>query len=179
MTQLCICVCVWIYIYIYSFFFHVIFHHVVTQETGQSSLCCTVGPQYLSTPNFIVCILQPHTPHPSTPSSVPSSIHKSVLHVPDLFLFCRWGHFCLFAAGGSPVEPSPLASLMCSRVQDEVPIQLFWVYRRVILGIFTAFQTKQWRVPVVAQWVSDPACVCAMASSIPGAVQGFKDPALL
>ena len=89
-----VCVCVWIYIYIYSFFFHVIFHHVVTQETGQSSLCCTVGPQYLSTPNFIVCILQPHTPHPSTPSSVPSSIHKSVLHVPDLFLFCRWDHFC-------------------------------------------------------------------------------------
>ena len=98
---------------------------------------------------------------------------------PICFCFVDGIIFALFAAGASPVEPSPLASLMCSRVQDEVPIQLFWVYRRVMLGIFTAFQTKQWRVPVVAQWVSDPACVCAMASSIPGAVQGFKDPALL
>ena len=28
------------------FFFHTIFHHVLTQETGCNSLCCTVGSHY-------------------------------------------------------------------------------------------------------------------------------------
>ena len=37
------------YIYVRSsFFFHTIFHHVLTQEIGHSSLCCTVGPHCLS-----------------------------------------------------------------------------------------------------------------------------------
>ena len=31
----------------------------------------------------------------------------------------------------------------------------------------------------MAQWVSNPDCLCGGAGSIPGPEQGFKDPALL
>jgi len=74
--------------YIHSFFSITIFHHVITQETGQSSLCCTVGPDYLFILNVIVCIHQPKTSL-SSPGK-----HKSVLHIHDLFLFFRWDHVC-------------------------------------------------------------------------------------
>ena len=30
---------------IYAFFPYTIFHHVLSQEIGYSTLCCTVGPQ--------------------------------------------------------------------------------------------------------------------------------------
>ena len=53
------------YVYKYSFLSHTIIRHVPTQETGNSSLCCTIGPHYLSIPNAIVCIYQPQTSHPS------------------------------------------------------------------------------------------------------------------
>ena len=36
--------------------FNIIFHHGLSQETGYSSLCCTVGPQCLSILNVIACI---------------------------------------------------------------------------------------------------------------------------
>ena len=35
---------------------HIILHHVPSQETGYSSLCCTAGSHCLSTANAIVCI---------------------------------------------------------------------------------------------------------------------------
>ena len=44
------------YIHIYSFS-HTVFHHVLSQETGHSSLCCTVGPHCLSFLNVIVCLM--------------------------------------------------------------------------------------------------------------------------
>lgn len=43
------------YVYIPSFP-HIIFHHVLSQVIGYSSLCCTEGPHCLSIPNVIVCI---------------------------------------------------------------------------------------------------------------------------
>ena len=43
-------------------FSHIIFHHGLSQETGYSSLCCTVGPHCLSILNVIICIYWPHTP---------------------------------------------------------------------------------------------------------------------
>ena len=53
------------YIYICSFS-HTIFHHVQSQETGYSSLSCTVvRPHCLSILDVIVCTYQPQTPHPS------------------------------------------------------------------------------------------------------------------
>ena len=65
------------YIYIH-YFLHIIFYHVLSQETGYSSLCCTVGPHCLSILNTIVCIYQPQTPHPS--HSLPPTLanHKYV-----------------------------------------------------------------------------------------------------
>ena len=50
---------------LYTFFSHAVFHHVLSQETGYSSLCCAVGSHGLSILNVIVCIYQPQTPHPS------------------------------------------------------------------------------------------------------------------
>ena len=45
------------------FFFHTIFQQVLTQETGHSSLCCTVGPHYLSILHVTVCIYEPQEHH--------------------------------------------------------------------------------------------------------------------
>ena len=52
------------YMYIHSFSC-IIFHCVLSQEIGYSSLCYTVGPHCLSILNVIVCIYQPQTPSPS------------------------------------------------------------------------------------------------------------------
>ena len=54
---------IFIYVNIY-FCSHTIFRHVLYQETGYSSLCCTVGLHCLSTLKVIVCIYQPQTSHP-------------------------------------------------------------------------------------------------------------------
>ena len=43
------------YTYIHCFS-PIIFHHVLSQETGYNSLCYVVGPHFLSIPNVIVCI---------------------------------------------------------------------------------------------------------------------------
>ena len=43
------------YKYTHSFS-HTIFYHVLSQEIGYSSLCCTAGPHCLSILNVIVCI---------------------------------------------------------------------------------------------------------------------------
>ena len=50
-------------------FFYIIVHHVLSQDIGYNSLCCTVGPHYLSILNIIVYICQPQTPTP--PHSLP------------------------------------------------------------------------------------------------------------
>ena len=63
-TVLYIYIYMHIYVYIYSFF-HTIFHHVLTQETGRSSLCYTVGPHYFSIPN--ASSLHLPTIHPTPP----------------------------------------------------------------------------------------------------------------
>ena len=52
------------YICIYSFS-HTIFQCLLSQETGYSSLCCTLGPHCLPNLHVIVCICQPQIPHPS------------------------------------------------------------------------------------------------------------------
>ena len=44
---------------------YIIFHQGLSQGTGYSFLCCTVGPHCLSILNEIVCIYQPQTPCPS------------------------------------------------------------------------------------------------------------------
>ena len=46
-------------------FSHIIFHHVLSQEIGYSSLCYTVGLYGLSLLNVIVGIYSPQTPSPS------------------------------------------------------------------------------------------------------------------
>jgi len=57
-----------LYIYIHTpFFSHIIFHHVLSQEVGYSSLCYTAGPHCLSILNVIVCIYQPHSFFPFSP----------------------------------------------------------------------------------------------------------------
>ena len=58
--------------HIYTHFFsYIIFHHVLSQVIGYSSLCCTVGPHCLLTLNKIVCIYQPQTPSTSHTLSPP------------------------------------------------------------------------------------------------------------
>ena len=70
---------IYVYIYIHTLSFsHTIFHHILSQETAYTSLCCTVGPQYLSILNVIVCIYQLQTPSPSTMSTFNKNVH--VLH---------------------------------------------------------------------------------------------------
>ena len=76
-------------IHIYSFS-HPIFHHVLSQESGYRSLCCTVGPHCSCILNAIVCIHQRQTPLPSH-SLPPSSLGiTNLFSTPlSLFLFCR------------------------------------------------------------------------------------------
>ena len=56
-SDLIICMCVYIYTHTHSFS-HTIFHHVLPQEIGYSSLCCRVGPHCLSILNVIVWLYQ-------------------------------------------------------------------------------------------------------------------------
>ena len=51
-----------LYIYIYIFFlFQNLFSHRLSQNIEQSSLCCTVGPCWLSVLYIVVCICQSQT----------------------------------------------------------------------------------------------------------------------
>ena len=75
-------------------FFHTIFHHLLPQDAGHSSVCYTAEPRCLSIPDVIVCIYQLQTPSPPTPSLLPTGNHKSSLLGHDLFLFCRWDQLC-------------------------------------------------------------------------------------
>ena len=73
------------YIYMDSLSY-IIFHHVLAQKTGYSSLCYTVGTHCLSILSVIVCIYQPQTQCPSFSLPLPVGIHKSVLYDLDSFL---------------------------------------------------------------------------------------------
>ena len=68
------------YIYI-PFFSYIIFHHGLTQETGCSSLCYTVGPHCSFILNVIVCIYYPSTPSSSHSPPLRFGNHKCVLYV--------------------------------------------------------------------------------------------------
>ena len=52
-------------------FSYIIFHHVLSQETGYISLCYRVGPHWLANLNVIVCISYPQTPSSSHSLSSP------------------------------------------------------------------------------------------------------------
>ena len=78
----------YIYIYIYSFS-HTTFYHGQSQETGQSSLCCTAGPHCLSILNAIVCIYQPQTPRPSYSLPLPLATTSLFSMSVSLFAFRR------------------------------------------------------------------------------------------
>ena len=74
-----------------SILFHILFPYRSLQGIEQSSLCCTVGPCWLSILNIAVCTCQSQTPHlslslPTLPPLVTiNSFSKSV----SLFLFCN------------------------------------------------------------------------------------------
>ena len=76
------------YIYTRSFSY-IIFYHVLSQETGYSFLCCTVGPPCLSILNVIVCIYQPQTLCPSCFLPLPIGNHGLFSMPGSLFLLCR------------------------------------------------------------------------------------------
>ena len=79
-----------LHIYIHSLS-HILFHHIPSQVTRHSSLCCTAGFHCLSTPNAIIFIYQPVTPSPS--HYLPAPPWQSLFSM-SLFLFCRWVHLC-------------------------------------------------------------------------------------
>ena len=59
---------------------YIIFHHVLSQETGYSSLCCAVGPPCLSILNGIVGIyLNPNSPSIPLPPLPPRQPQVSSL----------------------------------------------------------------------------------------------------
>ena len=76
------------YIHIHSFP-HTIFHHVLSQEMGYSSLCYAVRPRCLSILNVILCIYQPPTQCPS--HTLPAPPWQPQVCSPCLWvcLFCR------------------------------------------------------------------------------------------
>ena len=53
---------IYICIHTHTHILFLIFHHVLSQEIGYSSLCYTLGPCCLSILSVIVCIYQPQTP---------------------------------------------------------------------------------------------------------------------
>ena len=75
-----------VYIHV-SILFQILFPFRSLQSIGQSSLCYTVGPCWLSILNIAVCTCQSQTPSLSLPQPFPlvtiSSLSKSV----SLFLF--------------------------------------------------------------------------------------------
>ena len=86
------CIAKWpshiVYIHYFS---HTIFHHVPSQETGYSSLCCTVGLHCLSILNVIVCIYQP--PNPRPPRYPPPPWQPQVCSLCLCICFCSVDRF--------------------------------------------------------------------------------------
>ena len=79
------------YLYIHSLSYS-IFHYGLSQETGYSSLCYTVGCHCLSILNVIVCIYQPPVPHPSH-FFAPHPWHPQVCSLHPWVCFCFVGRF--------------------------------------------------------------------------------------
>lgn len=86
---------------VYTFFFSLLmFHCVLSQETGSSSLCYRVGPHCLSILNVSVCIGQAQTPRPShflsPPPWLPTRLSSRSV---SPFLFWRYVPLCrIFAS---------------------------------------------------------------------------------
>ena len=59
-----------------TFLISFLFHYGVSQETGYSSVCYTVGP-CLSILNVIVCVYKPQIPSPSLVPTPPPPHHAS------------------------------------------------------------------------------------------------------
>ena len=80
---------IYIHVHIYTHsFFHTIFHHILSQETGCSSLCCTVGTSQLMHLKCNSLHLPTPTPSPSTPSPFPLATTSLFSRSVSLFLFC-------------------------------------------------------------------------------------------
>ena len=78
-VRVCVCVCIP----------YIIFHHDLSQEIGQNSLCCTVGLHHLSILNVIVWIYQPQIPvHP-----IPSPSHSPLATTSLRVCFCPVDRF--------------------------------------------------------------------------------------
>ena len=71
--------------HIYTSFFPILFHYGLSQDVGDSSLCCTAGPCCLSS----VFILQLASANPALPLHPPPGNHKSIL--------CVW--VCIYFVG--------------------------------------------------------------------------------
>ena len=73
-------ICMYIYAHIFSFS-HTIFHCVLSQEIGCSSLCCVVRPHCLSIFNAIIASTNSKLPVHPTPSPLRPGNRKSVLPI--------------------------------------------------------------------------------------------------
>lgn len=82
------------YTHTHILFCNTVFHHVLTQVTVHSFLCCTVGSHCLSIPNITVCISKPPTARPPYSLLSPPRNHKSTLLGHDVFLFGGQEHLC-------------------------------------------------------------------------------------
>ena len=52
---------------IHAFFFYILIHHGLSQETGYSFLCCTLGPVLFFFFFFFFFVLVPHLGHKEVP----------------------------------------------------------------------------------------------------------------
>ena len=66
---------------------YILFHRVLSKETGSSSLCSTAGPHCLSILKVTVCICWPQTPRPS------QSLPTPPWH-PQICSPCLWVCLC-------------------------------------------------------------------------------------
>ena len=81
------------YIYMHSLLY-IVFHHVLYQETGCISLCCTVDLiAYLFQMQQFASI-NPKLPVHPTPSLLPLTTTSLFSMSMSLFLFCRQVHLC-------------------------------------------------------------------------------------
>ena len=119
------------YICIHTFS-HTILHHVLFQDIGHSSLCCTVGPHCFSSLNIIVCIYQPQTSHPSHSLPSPPGNHKFVLHVCEyISVLISFSIFFLLNTSLYPVLSCPFN---CSK-DPKSAAQTFYKYLSAALSV--------------------------------------------
>ena len=82
------------YIYIHSFC-HTVFHYVLSQEIGYSSLCYTVGPHCLSISKcnslHLLTLNSQSIPLPPPAPLATTCLFSMSM---SLLLFCKWVHLC-------------------------------------------------------------------------------------